>query len=226
MSIKLGGGKMKKAHVITGTPWHVETLHKKEDDPKRNKNWCAYYFKEQNYCLKNHVFCMGSAHCKDYKVVLKKEETIDEIREVHVEAFEGIKQIPIDLIEIADYFAEPKKSKVEKMIQYFKEHGEFDKPILVSCLCGKYKLEDQYLRYYVAKKLGLTFIAARMNTKENKFENKVETVGKKIKHDVYGEGYVKEVLGKYATVVFESGQEIKLDMDICVKRHVVSLVKP
>lgn len=149
-----GGETMEKAHVITGTPWHIETLHKKEEDPKRNKNWCVYYFKEQHYCLKEHVFCLGSAHCKSYKVkpefekVAPKIESKEEKQEICVEVFEGIKQLPISLINVTYNFAPPSEKKIEKTIQYFKEHGELDKPILVSCNGKKYKLEDQYLRYY------------------------------------------------------------------------------
>ena len=221
---------MGKSKILTGTPWHIEKFVRKEGDPKRDKRKCTYYFQECNYCLMNHVHCMGSAHCTCYKVIEKpKEEKIEQKiiekkKEKVAVSFKGIKEIPMDMVKIPSDFAKPSNDKIEKIKHFYIKHGEFDKPILVSCDGLKYKLEDQYVRYYVAKQFGLTTISARMNTAENIFENKIERVGKRIKHKTFGFGTVKEVSGQYVTIGFDSGKEIKLDLDICVEKGVISII--
>ena len=64
---------------LTGTPWHVEKVTRSEGDEKRHKSRCYYHRKKDDYCLKYHEKCRGSAHCDYYtetpppKDVPKKE---------------------------------------------------------------------------------------------------------------------------------------------------------
>lgn len=52
---------------MTGTPWHLETLHMSEDDERRHKSRCIHYKKANKSCAKFKTKCPGSAHCDYYK---------------------------------------------------------------------------------------------------------------------------------------------------------------
>ena len=52
---------------MTGTPWHLETLKMSEDDDRRHKSRCVYYYKANKYCKRLNLKCPGSAHCDHYK---------------------------------------------------------------------------------------------------------------------------------------------------------------
>lgn len=54
----------------------------------------------------------------------------------------------------------PYIGKVNALIEYYQKHKTLDKPIVVTKNEDKYLLEDKYLRYYVAKRLGLSTIDA------------------------------------------------------------------
>ena len=51
---------------MTGSPWHVERMHRKEGDAKRHKNKCVYFDKERGFCSSKRIKCFGSAHCDKY----------------------------------------------------------------------------------------------------------------------------------------------------------------
>ena len=44
----------------------------------------------------------------------------------------------------------------KKLMKYYEEHKKLDKPVLVKIKNGRYKLKDNFLQYYVAKKLHKT----------------------------------------------------------------------
>lgn len=52
---------------MTGTPWHLETLKMSEDDDRRHKSRCIYYYKANKNCKRLNSKCPGSAHCDYYK---------------------------------------------------------------------------------------------------------------------------------------------------------------
>lgn len=52
---------------MTGTPWHLETLKMNEDDDRRHKSRCIYYYKANKNCKRLNLKCPGSAHCDYYK---------------------------------------------------------------------------------------------------------------------------------------------------------------
>lgn len=52
---------------MTGTPWHLETLRMNEDDERRHKSRCIYYYKPNKNCKRLNTKCPGSAHCDHYK---------------------------------------------------------------------------------------------------------------------------------------------------------------
>ena len=52
---------------MTGTPWHLETLKMDENDDRRHKSRCIYYYKANKNCKRLNVKCPGSAHCDHYK---------------------------------------------------------------------------------------------------------------------------------------------------------------
>lgn len=52
---------------MTGTPWHLETLHMEEGDERRDKRRCIHYKKANKFCSKLKTKCPGSSHCDYYK---------------------------------------------------------------------------------------------------------------------------------------------------------------
>lgn len=61
---------------MTGTPWHVERMHRKEGDSRRNKRRCIYY--DEGECRNVRVplvKCSGSAHCMKYRETLTYNNT-------------------------------------------------------------------------------------------------------------------------------------------------------
>lgn len=48
---------------MTGTPWHLETLHKNDD--RRDRRKCVYFCKDRCFYLCEQ--CRGSAHCDYYR---------------------------------------------------------------------------------------------------------------------------------------------------------------
>ena len=59
---------------LQGTPWHVDVIGRKEDDPRRHKSRCKYYHKgEQIVCSFYNRACVGSAHCDGYKEKTKED---------------------------------------------------------------------------------------------------------------------------------------------------------
>ena len=55
------------ANRMTGTPWHVEVLHKSENDERRHKSRCIRY--NGGYCTFYSDRCTGSSHCRYYQEV-------------------------------------------------------------------------------------------------------------------------------------------------------------
>lgn len=49
---------------MTGTPWHVETIKKSEEDIRRHKMHCKYYI--DGICTYKTTKCNGSSHCEIY----------------------------------------------------------------------------------------------------------------------------------------------------------------
>lgn len=68
---------MKRFGKIQGTPWHIETIRKHENDPRRSKNKCIHY--DNGFCNEYFHQCFGSAHCSKY---IAKEKKVDNLKEV------------------------------------------------------------------------------------------------------------------------------------------------
>ena len=48
-------------------PWHVELLHKKPEDPRRDCRKCVYYTPTNKKCRFYGYKCFGSSQCKYYR---------------------------------------------------------------------------------------------------------------------------------------------------------------
>lgn len=57
---------------FTGSPWHVENVHRAEGDDRRYKGRCKYY-KYNNMCKYRMTKCIGSAHCTSYTALSEEE---------------------------------------------------------------------------------------------------------------------------------------------------------
>lgn len=161
---------------MTGIGWHVEKMERQEGDDRRHRSRCVHYSgKKDAHCSYYSEKCRGAAHCSHYseKIIDKSNDEFilpKANREKHptvpIVSFTGIKYIKIEDIQIDHKFIgrSPKEKKVKQVMEYYKERGSLDKPVIVSCGKNKYVLEDKYLRYVVAKQLGLTVIPAEMGT--------------------------------------------------------------
>lgn len=227
---------MKKFVNMSGTPWHVGFLTKDEGDPKRHRGRCVHFDKETKYCSKCHFNCIGSAHCRFYVEKVKEEKPYIDDRSLYpkkelkslkepAKPFVGIKNIKLSDVEIDPYkFKKPSKEKVDNLIEYYKQYATLDKPIIVSCEGTKYALQDKYLRFYVAEKLGLTEIPAKIGTlKSSKLEEQLKKVGTRIYHKVFGNGVVTELKEDAIIVKFENGKESVLSVDMCVQNNLLQV---
>ena len=218
---------MSKSKYLTGTPWHVECMTRQEGDPKRHKSRCIYYIAKSKSCERRNGICIGSAHCMDYKEKIHEAIQDENIISTNlIKHFDGIKEIPIELIAVKhSKIKKPKQEKVDTLIEYYRNNGRLDKPIIVSIQDDSYLLEDKYLRYYVAKKLGLKTILAKMGTlQESKNEDKLRKIGMKIVHKTYGKGTVIDANEAYTTVRFENGKEVKLGIFTCIENKLISFL--
>lgn len=58
---------------MTGTPWHIERVHRAEGDERRYKGRCKFYEYEQDRCAHSGRKCSGSAHCTKYRAISEEE---------------------------------------------------------------------------------------------------------------------------------------------------------
>lgn len=205
------------------------------NDERRHRKWCEHYSKEDGKCYKTLEKCGGSAHCKNYKVVHRANACQPPLTQKKVEGttqtkykqpFQGIQLIDMaDIIMPTHKLHPPSPTKVAELHRYYQEHGTLDKPIIVSCAGKKYRLEDKYLRYYVAKELGLKDIPAKIGTKkEMKAEDAIRKKGTKLIHKSYGEVIVESSTLKHVVVINSEGKHITLDIETCINKKLVSIV--
>ena len=191
---------MAKSNVtrMAGSPWHVETLHLREGEKRRHRSNCIYYTKETKHCIKRGMPCVGSSHCKYYREKSADKETERKVStppkpEHKVESFDGIKLIPMDKITARKKdFKPPSPEKAKKLREYYREHGELDKPVVVVIENGRYIVVDKYLRYFVAQQMQLKKVHAVMRQGEESLQEILHTAGRKVVHNTYGEGVIKK----------------------------------
>ena len=212
---------------MVGTPWHVGKFERQEDDPRRHRVRCKHYNKVDKNCFKRNGRCIGSAHCLEYDEAEHQDIPTVEIEPKQNLRFTGIKEIPIGTIEIPEKYKchVPSEEKVNELVAYYHKNGHIDKPIIVLCGNGEYVLEDKYLRYVVAVRLGLKTVPAQIATyKEAKQIDKFKKVGRKVQHIKLGKGEVVAADSKMMTIRFESGLEKRFDIQMCIEKGYVKLM--
>lgn len=211
----------------------IIVLHPK--DERRHRKWCEHYREEDGLCYKTFAKCGGSAHCKNYKAVHRAnvyqppqpQRKVDNAPpSKYKQPFAGIQMIAMaDIIMPKHKLHSPSPKKVAELHKYYQEHGALDKPVIVSCAGKKYRLEDKYLRYYVAKELGLKEIPAKIGTeKEMKPEDAIRKKGTKLIHKSYGEVVVESSTLKHAVVINAEGKHITLDIETCINNKLFTVV--
>ena len=89
----------------------------------------------------------------------------------------------------------------------------------------KYVLEDKYLMYYVAKKLGLVSIRAKIgNFEQSKKESKLKKVGATINHKTYGKGVIVDADDENVRIEFESKITKIFDIKACVDNGMITVL--
>lgn len=111
-----------------------------------------YFYKFRD---KDSILSQIASYIKDHGQIINPKT-------IATTAFEKTKDlfdvIPIDSIIINEEFLQtpPKREKIDGVKEYFYKYGELDKVIVVRSDGDKYILVDKYLRFVVAKELGLT----------------------------------------------------------------------
>ena len=111
---------------------------------------------------------LGEKQTKDiHNNVEKGKETSEESNRDTAIVLSAIKNNNVAQIKMSEIIVDEHKfhivphiSKVNELMEYYQKHKTLDKPIVVIESEDKYLLHDKYLRYYVAKKLGLSTIDA------------------------------------------------------------------
>lgn len=103
-----------------------------------------------------------------YVVEEKKDDNecdLYKVEKPHV--FTGIKTIRVNEICLSREYHEwePNQEEVEKLLVYYEKYKKMDKPIVVEVVKQKYYIKDNFLQYYVSKKLKKTWIRSTMNLK-------------------------------------------------------------
>lgn len=204
---------MTNLNQMSGTPWHINKYMRGEGDERRHRSRCIYYNKHEKHCSKYYSTCYGASHCPYYEVEEKEQYEVKKVQSKSKEqkkSFVGIKVVPIEEVVVGRRFQTPSQKKIDEIIDYYERYGKLDKPVIVSCSGDKYLLQDKYLRYYVAKKIGLKRIPIKMNENDKLINKKAEI---KCKHKIYGEGTVKLMTEKTITILFNSGKEATFNRD-------------
>lgn len=58
---------------FTGSPWHLEKVHRAEGDDRRYKGRCKYYEYDNKMCKYRMTKCIGSAYCTIYTPLSDEE---------------------------------------------------------------------------------------------------------------------------------------------------------
>lgn len=213
---------MSEKHFVEGTT-HVTYLHK--NDERRSKFHCKH-LRIGNSCPFRGK-CIGSAHCFYYE---EKEQihptkvTAGEFAKqplVRVTPFSGIKELKLKDILVDNRYltSTPNPEKVRKLIDYYNEHHELNAPIQVVCAGDKYRLKDKYIRYYVAKQLGLSTIPAIYHVRHRAAFGE----GARVLHKKYGIGTVSRSNSLHIHIVFDSGIEKDFEKRICAEQNLLTL---
>lgn len=214
---------MSEGHFVEGTT-HVTYLHKK--DERRSKFHCKH-LRIGNSCPFRGK-CIGSAHCFYYE---EKEQNSSQNKRTNrplpptnmAHPFSGTKELSITDIIIDDKYLKstPNPQKVQKLLDYYNEHQQLNAPIQVVCAKDKYRLKDKYIRYYVAKQLGLTTIPAIYYVKPLS----VFGQGARVVHKKYGVGSVTQSDSLHIHIRFDSGIEKDFEKRICAEQNLLTLYK-
>lgn len=212
---------MGEKHFVEGTR-HITCLHK--NDERRSKFHCKH-LRIGNSC----PFwgkCIGSSHCFYYE---EKEQNPSQKKATNapptkkVFPFSGEKELPLKDILIDTKFLKstPNPQKVQKLLDYYEEHKRLNAPIQVICDNDKYRLKDKYIRYYVAKQLGLATIPAIYYVRHLA----VFGQGARVVHKKYGVGTVTQSDSLHVHITFDSGIEKDFEKRICDEQKLLTLYK-
>ena len=174
-------------------PWVIVYLP--SNDGRRNRKWCEYYRGSDGYCCHYLRQCGGSAQCMVYEPTKRPPEPKQPPIRFPMGSgepknpFKGIKRIHIDDIQVpGKEVICPPYAEVEAAREYFKEHKEADRPVIVRCENNRYYLEGNFVQYFVAILLGQTMVSARLGTsEENEFVSRLREVGARLADKHYGE---------------------------------------
>lgn len=88
--------------------------------------------------------------------------------------FTGVESLHITEIHLPSKYDNmiPSEKDIQAMMDYYNQHRKIDKPIIVEVRDGKYYLKDNYLQYYISKKIGKKWIKATIDNKFPKVKKK------------------------------------------------------
>lgn len=212
----------------TGSWGDKSIIYLHSNDERRNRRNCVNYRHNDGYCEIYYSKCLGSTHCKFYKTNAAKvirstpstQPLNNEPTQNSIQKFEGVQIIDIQDIRLPrKSLTPPSPKKIDKLIKYYQENGVLDKPIVVHCGTDKYILHDRYLRYYVAKMLGITKIHARISNENDIFDKLLRVKDTKIRHKIYGIVYTENSDMRFVTLRDTNKVLHRVDIEISLKNN-------
>lgn len=214
-----GSDLMGNISGLTGTPWHIEVIGNSEDDDRRHRSRCSFYTeKKTSYCNYYKERCRGAAHCLAYR---EKNTNVNprQVPENDVKPFDDIRLIKISKIIVPkDVFKKHSDEKVKYLIDFYNRNQRLDKPIVVECYRSNYLLVDKYMRYLVAKQLGINELYAEMGSQEDvRNWNELRKKGTLVWVNKLGEvGEVVDFSISKVTIRFDNGVVQDYDIHKCI----------
>ena len=144
-----------------------------------------------------------------------------------VNPFDDIRLIKISKIIVPkDVFKKPSEEKIKKLIDFYNMNQRLDKPIVVECAGNNYLLVDKYLRYLVAKQLGMKELYVEMGTQEDiRSWNRLRKKGTLVWVNKPGEvGEVVSFTISNVTIKFDNGVIHEYDIHKCISTGTIRVL--
>lgn len=183
---------------MAGTPWHIETLTKKDNDDKRHRSRCIHYSgRETDHCKLRCLQCVGSSHCSHYvdtnsktaKVVAienQRKATTNTLGQSKKKksgriAFKGVQQLVMQDIQGISKLPLPPIEQVVEVEKEYADNGKFSRPVAVRVAGNHYEIIDGACEYMVARKHGVHLIPAEIGSdRERNAWQALRTIGTKV----------------------------------------------
>lgn len=133
---------------MQGTPWHIETVKKPEDDNRRHKSRCTFY--NSRKCTHYLYRCPGSAHCDVYKEKDVKKVYIKKIPQIKSPIGKGLLYGSFEVLFLDDgekgFYEIGKNIKREAPLTQLVANNEQNSIVELNCLKIRILKKNMYFK--------------------------------------------------------------------------------